>query len=89
MGHPALSSSSHLTFVGLKAILEENANIKAQVVVFGTPDEEDTGGKVDMINKGCFRDMDFCLMTHPGPVDLVEFEVLATKQVSFVYHGEF
>ena len=42
-----------------------------------------------MINNGCFRDMDFCLMTHPGPVDLVEFEVLATKQVSFVYHGEF
>eukprot|EP00112_Aurelia_sp_Birch-Aquarium-sp1_P016870 Seg3858.9 transcript_id=Seg3858.9/GoldUCD/mRNA.D3Y31 product="Peptidase M20 domain-containing protein 2" protein_id=Seg3858.9/GoldUCD/D3Y31 len=87
-GHNLIAEAGIAVGIGLKTILEENAHIKAQVVVFGTPDEEDTGGKVDMINKGCFRDMDFCLMTHPGPVDLVEFEVLATKQVSFVYHGK-
>ena len=74
--------------VGLKAILEANPDIKAQVVVFGTPAEEGGGGKVLMINKGCFDDMDICMMSHPAPFDSVVFPCLAVCTLKIVYHGE-
>ena len=71
----------------MKAILESNPDIKAQVVVFGTPAEEGGGGKVVMINKGCFDDMDICMMSHPAPADSVIFPCLATCSLKIVYHG--
>ena len=72
----------------MKAILEANPDIKAQVVVFGTPAEEGGGGKVIMINKGCFDDMDICMMSHPAPFDSVIFPCLAVCTLKIVYHGE-
>lgn len=80
--------SSCSFFVGLKAILESNPELKAQIVVFGTPAEEGGGGKVMMINKGCFDDMDICMMSHPSPVDSVIFPCLAVATLKIVYHGE-
>ncbi len=74
-------------FSGLKAILEDNSELKAQVVLFGTPAEEGGGGKIEMIEKKCFDDLDFCLMVHPGPVDDVDFTALSIAQLSIVYHG--
>ena len=41
-----------------------------------------------MIEKGCFDDMDFCMMSHPTPIDSVIFHCLATCQLKVVYHGE-
>ena len=38
-----------------------------RVVTLGTPAEEEGGGKVKMIDSGCYDDLDFCLMVHPGP----------------------
>lgn len=74
-------------FAGLKAILESKPDIKGQVVVFGTPAEEGGGGKVHMIKKGSFDDMDICLMSHPAPADSVIFPCLATCSIKVVYHG--
>ena len=74
--------------LGLKAILEANPDINAEIVVFGTPAEEGGGGKVEMIRKGVFDEVTFCLMSHPGPVDAVQFQALAIEQVKFVYHGK-
>ena len=37
------------------------------MVVLGTPAEEGGGGKIIMIDKGCFKELDFCMMVHPFP----------------------
>ena len=41
-----------------------------KVIIFGTPAEEMGGGKVKMIDSGCFKDADICLMLHPCPTDM-------------------
>lgn len=38
-----------------------------QITVLGTPAEEGGGGKIDMINKGVFDDVDVAMMVHPSP----------------------
>ena len=43
----------------------------ARIVLLGTPAEEYGGGKIQMIKRGCFDDIDAALMAHPGPVDFV------------------
>ena len=36
-------------------------------MILGTPAEEGGGGKVKMIDSGCYSDLDFCMMVHPAP----------------------
>ena len=71
----------------MKAILDANPDLKAQVVLFGTPAEEGGGGKIIMIKKGCFDDMDICMMSHPAPFDSDTLPNLAICSLKIVYHG--
>ncbi len=38
-----------------------------QIVVYGTPAEETFGSKVQMIQNGCFKELDVAFMMHGGP----------------------
>lgn len=42
-------------------------NISGRVKLLGTPAEEADGGKIIMLQKGGYKDMDICLMAHPTP----------------------
>jgi amidohydrolase len=41
--------------------------MEGRVRLLGTPAEEDGGGKIDLIKAGAYKDIDACLMGHPGP----------------------
>jgi amidohydrolase len=56
-------------------------------VVLGTPAEEGGGGKIRLIEAGTFDGVHMALMTHPGPTDLLEPEVLAAQSFDIAYHG--
>ena len=56
--------------------------------MFGTPAEEGGGGKVIMINHGCFDEVDFCLMAHPYSEDIIYHPELAFEHLQITYHGE-
>eukprot|EP00794_Sanderia_malayensis_P015295 gene15295-16872_t len=87
-GHNLIAEAGVATALGLKAILDANPDIKAQVVVFGTPAEEGGGGKISMIEQNCFDEVDFCMMVHPGPVDVVECETLSITPLTIIFHGK-
>eukprot|EP00112_Aurelia_sp_Birch-Aquarium-sp1_P016869 Seg3858.8 transcript_id=Seg3858.8/GoldUCD/mRNA.D3Y31 product="Peptidase M20 domain-containing protein 2" protein_id=Seg3858.8/GoldUCD/D3Y31 len=87
-GHNLIAEAGVAAAIGLKAILVANPDIKAQVVAYGTPAEEGGGGKVIMIEKGCFADMDFCMMSHPAPVNAMILSFLAVSQLKIVYNGK-
>ena len=73
---------------GLKIALEAvNLKPKVKIVVFGTPAEEGGGGKILMINNGCFKGVDFCLMVHPCPYDVLKPSFLALENVTVNYKG--
>lgn len=59
-----------------------------QVVVYGTPAEETTGGKMDMLEKGCFRDIDVALMFHAAPTTTTDIKCMALSPFKVVFHGK-
>ena len=71
--------------LGIKAAIE--GGLKAKVVAMGTPAEEGGGGKVLMINNGCFKDVDFCVMLHPAPFNVSFYASQAREKVEVVYKG--
>ena len=40
-----------------------------------------------MINNGCFKGIDFCMMVHPCPVDVLKPVILARASVTVTYKG--
>lgn len=42
-------------------------SLPGRVILLGTPAEEAGGGKVLLLKRGAYDQMDACLMVHPGP----------------------
>ena len=57
------------------------------VRVLGTPAEEGGGGKIPMLDAGCFDDLAFALMIHPGPADAVYARPRAVAHFDVRYQG--
>jgi amidohydrolase len=83
-GHNIIATSSLGAAVGLAAVADEAG---VTVSVIGTPAEEGGGGKIVMVEKGVFDDVDCALMIHPGPADVLEPEVLAAQSIDVIYTG--
>jgi amidohydrolase len=60
----------------------------ARIVILGTPAEEGNGGKIPMINQGCFNDVDVAMMAHPGPVDIADAPAFGVAHVDVEYRGK-
>jgi len=59
-----------------------------KLVVYGTPAEEGGSGKIIMLEKGCFKDIDIALMMHPSPTTTTDIKSLATVSFEVTYHGK-
>ena len=64
--------------------------------VFGTPAEESSGGKIDLIKANALQDINATLMAHPFPFNLpkplkfgLSLYVLVVVQFSFIWHPIF
>lgn len=84
-GHNLIATMAAGAAIGLKEV----ANcINGKIVVLGTPAEEAGGGKIKMIEEGCFDDIDYVLMMHPCTRNLICRGGLATRIIDIVYHGK-
>jgi len=61
--------------------------LSGRIVVIGTPAEEAGGGKVILLRRGCFDDVDVALMIHPSIRNAVARGSLATNAVLFEFEG--
>ena len=84
-GHNLIAIAGVAVALGLKSAIE--AGLKGRVVAMGTPAEEGGGGKIQMINHGCFKDVDFCVMLHPAPFNVAFYVSQALEKVEVVYKG--
>ena len=69
-------------------MLEADPCMKGQVIVYGTPAEEEGGGKIKMIEKGVFDECDICMMVHPSKYDIPAPIALSKCEYDIVFHGE-
>jgi metal-dependent amidase/aminoacylase/carboxypeptidase family protein len=71
-----------------EALADVAADLGIAVRVIGAPAEEGGGGgKIPMLDAGCFDDLAFAMMIHPGPADAVYARPRAVAHFDVSYHG--
>ncbi|KAJ7115957.1 hypothetical protein C8R44DRAFT_793745 [Mycena epipterygia] len=88
-GHNLIAVSGCGVALAIKAALEVH-DIPGKVVLLGTPAEEGGGGKVILLEKGGYENMDLCVMCHPtpGPVNSATVGTsIAAQQIKVEYAG--
>lgn len=83
-GHSASGALSTLAALILNDVKDK---IPAEINIYGTPDEEITGGKIDMANKGAFNDLDTVIMIHMSDKSSIYSPILALDAMEFEFFG--
>ncbi|XP_047136729.1 xaa-Arg dipeptidase isoform X3 [Hydra vulgaris] len=87
-GHNLIAEVGIATGLALKEIATIYPNLKMEVIVFGTPAEEGGGGKILMIDKGVFDELEVCMMSHPTPLEIPTPLWLSGMQLTAVFKGK-
>jgi len=87
-GHNLIAEAGIAAALGIKAVLMNRPDLKVQLIVFGTPAEEGGGGKVKMVEKGVFDEVDICMMSHPAPFEIASPIWLSRSQLALVFNGK-
>jgi amidohydrolase len=89
-GHNLIASSNLAAAIGAGAVIDR---LDGEVLLVGTPAEENYGGKVVMIENGAFDDVDIALSSHHGghetalPTSYPDGTCLAAIGRTYRYHG--
>jgi aminobenzoyl-glutamate utilization protein B len=84
-GHNLFGAASLGAAIAIKEQIEAG-QLKGTVVFFGTPAEEDVGGKTYMVRDGLFRDVDAVLAWHPSDetqADMTSSQAMVDLAVEF------
>ena len=85
-GHNLMCSSS--SGAAIVAARELGDDFAGEVRFIGTPAEEAGSGKVTMIEKGVFGDVDVALQIHPSDRTNAEIACLAITDLDVTFHGK-
>jgi len=58
------------------------------IEVIGTPAEEILGGKIPMVNKGAFNNLDAAMLVHPEVIELATSNALACQNLTVEFFGK-
>ncbi|KAI7873009.1 hypothetical protein BDF14DRAFT_1750988 [Spinellus fusiger] len=87
-GHNLIAISGVATAIAVKALLDSK-RISGKVILFGTPGEERSIGKIIMVDKRAFQDnVDVCMMLHPSNYDAQFASLIAINDVKVEFFGK-
>jgi amidohydrolase len=84
-GHNMIGTMSTGAAVALSKVLDKTGG---KIVVFGTPAEETDGGKVYMVDKGVFNEVDVAMILHPAEASYESGSSLAMDALQFDFKGK-
>ncbi|HCV36131.1 MAG TPA: amidohydrolase [Acidimicrobiaceae bacterium] len=84
-GHNLIAAAGLGAGLAAAAVADD---LTGRIRILGTPAEEGGGGKVLMLERGAFEEVDAALMVHPADADLRSISSLAVQQISVVYTGK-
>ena len=84
-GHNLIGAMSIAAANALKEVIDE---IGGEIYIFGTPAEENFGGKIDFVNAKVFDDIDLALMLHPGTENRIGSKTLALMPIKYEFFGK-
>lgn len=83
-GHNWIAASTFGAAVSLSKMKDV---IQGSIVVIGTPAEETTGGKYDLVERGAFEDIDAAIQMHLGAENNINVVTLAMDSIEFNFQG--
>lgn len=83
-GHNLITAMSVGAALAFASVAQE---LGVSVEVIGTPAEEGGGGKIELLERGAFRNLDFACMAHPAPVDVARAQPFAVAHWHVLYEG--
>jgi amidohydrolase len=83
-GHNLIATGAVGAFLAAASVMNQESG---ELTFFGTPAEEGGGGKVKMIEAGCFDGIDAAMMFHPFDRDVLAHPSLASAWLSMTFHG--
>jgi amidohydrolase len=84
-GHNVIAATAVGAGLALAAVADE---LGLTVRVMGTPAEEGGGGKILLLQRGAFAGAHLAMMTHPGPIDIAAWPIIAAQQFRIRYTGK-
>jgi len=88
MGHACAHHMQGPAIVAaVKSLKEVLTDVPFKLVVYGTPAEETISGKIQMIDQGCFKDIDVAFMMHGAPTTTTDVRSLALSNFTVNFHG--
>ena len=84
-GHNIIAASAVGAAVASRTAIDR---LGGSVVVLGTPAEEMGGGKVTMLERGAFSEIDLAMMLHPGVYDIATIRALASQVLEVEFFGK-
>lgn len=84
-GHNLIAGAALGAVIGLAAVRDQ---LPGRVAMLGTPAEEGGGGKVTLLEKGAFVDVDAAMMFHPFDRTVLKNPALANQTIAFTFHGK-
>jgi len=86
-GHQLIMGAGLMAISALKNLMQKY-QIPGTIAALGCPGEEQLGGKLRMIEKGCFSDVDIALLSHPFFRNGVTKNVLAVSRFDVEFFGQ-
>lgn len=84
-GHNMIAAAGVGAGLGLAEVADD---LGLTVKVFGTPAEENGGGKIIMLEAGTFDGVHAAMMVHPSPAESDVFPTLASVGCDYHFHGK-
>lgn len=86
-GHNLIAIAGLATAIGLKAAIDADPKLKIHLTLLGTPAEEGGGGKLHFVDAGEFSSIDFAMMVHPAPYNVLYTKALSGQHMTVTYNG--
>ena len=83
-GHNLIAASAVGAFLAAASVVDRTGG---EVVFLGTPAEEGGGGKIRMIEQGCFEGLAAAMMFHPFDRDILTHPALASLWLVMTFRG--
>lgn len=84
-GHNVIATAATGAFLALAPLADE---LGATIRLLGTPAEETTGGKINLLDAGEFDGTHVAMMIHPGDEDVVGMRPYACSGYRVEFHGQ-
>ncbi|MEU7748562.1 M20 family metallopeptidase [Nonomuraea sp. NPDC049158] len=84
-GHNIIAAAAVGAAAGLAGLADD---LGLTVTVLGTPAEEGGGGKILMLERGAFAELDAAMMVHPAAVEMEAMPGSAVAQFEVSYRGK-